>query len=335
MEVIDQLLKFGEPYPALLFTGGDPLMRPDFYDLVEHAKKSGLYVAVAASVTPLLNKTTIARMKGLGVDMMSVSLDGATVSTHDRFRRIRGTWSETIHALQLAREAGLRAQVNTTVMKSNIGELPDIFHLAKQNGAVAWEVFFLIRTGRGASLENPQPWECEEAAHFLFDASRYGIPVRTAEGPHFRRVCIQRQSSDDAPTGKLYERLVARLHNLEGESNSPSSTRLTPTGDGKGIIFIGYDGEVNPSGFLPIRLGKVPQNSLKSIYRTNPMLVALRDSSKLKGRCGRCEYRAICGGSRSRAFAEFRDPLEEDPACTYIPVPNQEGASPLETIQPS
>lgn len=328
MALIDRLLDFGEPHPALLLTGGDPLMRSDLFDLIEHAKALGIYTAVAASATPLLNEASIMRLKELGVDIMSVSLDGASPETHDRIRSIPGTWRETIRVLRMATEAGLRTQVNTTVMKSNINELADIFHIAKEAGAVAWEVFFLIRTGRGESLENPEPWECEEVAHLLFDATRYGIPVRTAEGPHFRRVCMQRQNGDQPPTGRLYERLTARLRNLEGEPSNPPSVRLVRTGDGKGIVFVAHDGEVNPSGFLPISLGRLPRDNLSSIYRLHPLLIALRDPSKLKGRCGRCEYRMICGGSRSRAYAEFRDPLEEDPACPYVPAIGHEEPSP-------
>lgn len=331
--LIDQLLDFGEPYPSLLLTGGDPLMRSDLLELVGHAKDLGIYTALAASVTPLLNQTAITRLKELDVNIMSVSLDGASPYTHDGIRGVPGTWRKTIYALQIAKDAGLRTQVNTTVMKSNISELADIFHLAKENGAVAWEVFFLIRTGRGASLENPEPWECEEVAQFLFEAACYGIPVRTAEGPHFRRVCIQRHEKDELPTGQPYELLTRRLRTLEGEPGSPPPVSFIPTGDGKGIIFVGHDGEVYPSGFLPISVGKLPRDSLSSIYRSNSLLLALRDPSRLKGRCGRCEYRTICGGSRSRAFTEFGDPLEEDPACTYVPVAGQELVSLSETTR--
>jgi len=151
MKLIDQLTEFGEPYPALLLTGGDPLMRQDFFDLVKYAKERGVYVAVAASVTPKLSENAISRMRDLGVDIMSVSLDGASSKTHDKLRGIPGTWQATVDALKLAKELGLRAQVNTTVMRSNIDELADIFHIAKAAGSVAWEVFFLIRTGRGAA----------------------------------------------------------------------------------------------------------------------------------------------------------------------------------------
>jgi radical SAM protein len=310
---------FGEPYPALLLTGGDPLMREDFFDLIERAKDLGIYVAVAASVTPKLNASTISRMTELGVDIMSVSLDGASPETHDRLRGIRGTWSETIQSLRLAKQLGLRAQINTTVMRSNLEELADIFHIVKETGAVAWEVFFLIRTGRGAALEGLDPEECEEVMHFLYDAAHYGVPVRTAEGPNFRRVRIERQNGLAATNGELHRRLGARLQVLEGPPTSPPAMKSTQTRDGKGIVFVAHDGEVYPSGFLPVSAGKVPEEDLGTIYRSSPLFIALRDSSNLKGRCGRCEYKEICGGSRSRAFAEYGDPFEEDPACPYIP----------------
>jgi len=319
MRLIDQLKEFGDPYPALLLTGGDPLMREDFFELIGEAKGLGMYVAVAASVTPRLNASTISRMTDLGVDIMSVSLDGASADTHDRLRGIRGTWGETIQSLHLAKQLGLRTQVNTTVMRSNIDELPDIFHIVKETGAVAWEVFFLIRTGRGAALESLEPFECEEVMHFLFDAAHYGVPVRTAEGPNFRRVRTQRENGHGVPDGELYARLAARLQRLEGPPGGAPLLKLTQTRDGKGIMFVAHNGEVYPSGFLPLSSGKVPENSLREIYRTSSLFLALRDSSQLKGRCGRCEYREICGGSRSRAYAEYQDPLEEDPACAYVP----------------
>ena len=319
LKLIDQLTGFGEPYPALLLTGGDPLMRDDFFDLIERAKGLGIYVAVAASVTPKLNASTISRMTELGVDIMSVSLDGASPETHDRLRGIRGTWSETIQSLRLAKQLGLRTQINTTVMRSNLEELADIFHIVKETGAVAWEVFFLIRTGRGAALECLDAEECEEVMHFLFNAAHYGVPVRTAEGPNFRRVRIEREKGLAPPNGELHRRLGARLQVLEGPPTSPPALKSTHTRDGKGIVFVAHDGDVYPSGFLPVSAGRVPEEDLRTIYRSSPLFIALRDSSNLKGRCGKCEYKEICGGSRSRAFAEYGDPFEEDPACPYIP----------------
>ena len=329
LKLIDQLTGFGEPYPALLLTGGDPLMRDDFFDLIERAKGLGIYVAVAASVTPKLNASTISRMTELGVDIMSVSLDGASPETHDRLRGIRGTWSETIQSLRLAKQLGLRTQINTTVMRSNLEELADIFHIVKETGAVAWEVFFLIRTGRGAALEVLDPEECEEVMHFLYDAAHYGVPVRTAEGPNFRRVRIERQKGLAPPNGKLHRRLSSRLQVLEGPPTSPAALKSTHTRDGKGIVFVAHDGDVYPSGFLPVSAGKVPEEDLRTIYRSSPLFIGLRDSSNLKGRCGKCEYKEICGGSRSRAFAEYGDLFAEDPACPYIPDGSLTDPSPL------
>ncbi len=319
MRLIDQLLEFGEPYPALLLTGGDPLMRADVFDLLRHAKDRGIYTAVAASVTPLLTREKLERMRDLGVEIISVSMDGASAEIHDKIRDIPGTWRATLDAIEMSKTCGVRLQVNTTVMKSNLRDLADIFHLARERGAVAWEVFFLIRTGRGSSLENPEPWECEEVAHFLYDTTRYGIPVRTSEGPHFRRVYLERQKGGAAPPGELYTYLSRRLRELEGEPKTAASLRINATGDGKGIIFIGHDGEVHPSGFLPLSLGNVKETTLKTIYTTHPLLVGMRNPANLKGRCGACEHNVICGGSRSRAWAEFEDPYQEDPACPYAP----------------
>ncbi|MGA2612144.1 MAG: TIGR04053 family radical SAM/SPASM domain-containing protein [Spirochaetia bacterium] len=317
--LIDQVLEFGEPYPALLLTGGDPLMRPDVFDLIRHATSRGIYTAVAASVTPLLGKDRLERMKELGVEVVSVSLDGATAAVHDKIRDIQGTWQATLDAIRAASSCGLRMQVNTTVMKSNLRELADIFHLIRERGAVAWEVFFLVRTGRGSALENPEPFECEEVSQFLYESTQYGIPVRTSEGPHFRRISLQRQENPTPPRGKLYGLLAQRLREMEGEPKNPPAVRLSGTGDGKGIIFVGHDGEVYPSGFLPVPLGNIRRESLKSIYTSHPLLVGIRNPANLKGRCGVCEFAAICGGSRSRAYAEHGDPYQEDPACVYVP----------------
>jgi radical SAM protein len=330
IRLIDQMLEFGEPYPALLLTGGDPLMRPDIFDLIRHAGKRGIYTAVAASVTPLLDRERMERLKDLGVQIISVSLDGATAEVHDRIRSIPGTFDATLKAIHTAAACGMRLQVNTTIMKSNLQDLADIFHLVRERGAVAWEAFFLIRTGRGSSLENPEPWECEEVTHFLYEATRYGIPVRTSEGPHFRRVFIQRQEGGEPPRGELYGRLSGILRRLEGEPRNPPFLRLNATGDGRGIVFVSHSGEVYPSGFLPLSLGNIKEGNLASIYRTHPLLIGIRDPENLKGRCGVCEHKALCGGSRSRAYAEFHDLYQEDPACSYRPAVEKKPQTKLE-----
>lgn len=322
LRLIDQMLEFGEPYPALLLTGGDPLMRPDLFELIEAARKKGIYTAVAASVSPLLDREKMERLRDLDIQIVSVSLDGATAELHDRIRNVPGTFDATIRVIETAAEVGLRLQVNSTIMKSNLEQLADIFHLVRERGAVAWEAFFLIRTGRGSGLESPDPAECEEVTHFLYDATRYGIPVRSSEGPHFRRVFMQRQAGAKPPQGQLYSTLGARLVELLGEARNEPYLRLNATGDGRGILFVSHNGEILPSGFLPLPLGNVKTGNLKEIYTGHPLLRELRDPAKLKGRCGECEYNVICAGSRARAYAEHHDPLQEDPACVYIPSPD-------------
>ncbi|MGA2545409.1 MAG: TIGR04053 family radical SAM/SPASM domain-containing protein [Rectinemataceae bacterium] len=328
LRLIDQILEFGDPYPALLLTGGDPLMRPDIFDLIKHARKQGIYTAVAASVTPLLDRGRMELLRDLGVQIISVSLDGATAAVHDRIRNIPGTFDATLKAIETAAVCGLRLQVNTTVMRSNLRDLADIFHLVRERGAVAWEAFFLIRTGRGSALESPESRECEEVTHFLYDATRYGIPVRTSEGPHFRRVFIQRRSGGEPPRGDLYERLSGRLRELEGGPTGEAFLRLNATGDGRGIVFVSHDGEVYPSGFLALPLGNVKEGNLKSIYTTHPILLGIRDPANLKGRCGACEHKVLCGGSRSRAYAESHDLFQEDPACAYVPSSGEKPGGP-------
>lgn len=316
--LIDQITEFGTPYPALLFTGGDALMRPDLLDLIAYARDLRIYTAVAASVTDLLNEEMISELKNLGVGVVSISLDGSDPRTHDALRGVPGTWKRSLEVLEIAKKIGLRMQINTTVMKSNLTQLSDIFDIALRYGAVAWEVFFLVRTGRGALLENPTPGQIEAVMNFLAIAAGYGLPVRTSEGPQFRRI-IKQHAAGNSSNGILGEFLRKRLEELHGEPKHEVQTRSTATGDGKGVLLVAFDGEINPSGFLPINRGKFPDKSIVDVYRNDFMFRDLRDSSKLKGKCSKCGFRNICGGSRSRAYAELGDPLESDPMCTYEP----------------
>ncbi len=316
LSLIEQVAEFGEPYPAILFTGGDALKRADLFQLISHARELGIYTAVAASVTGLLDRDAMIRLRELDVGAVSLSLDGADPATHDGIRGVLGTWQKTIEALRLAREVGLKVQVNTTVMNSNISQLADIFHIVRREHAVAWEVFFLVRTGRGSALENPNGESTEDVMHFLSYATGYGVPIRTSEGPQFRRVLKQKHFRGYTPSS-VYSNLVSRIRELEGIPQNEVQSHVTSTGDGKGIMFVGYSGEITPSGFLPLNLGKFPQDNIVDVYRHNEMFLRLRDPSNLRGKCGSCEFKNICGGSRSRAYVEFGDLFGPDPICVY------------------
>lgn len=317
-DLIDQVAAFGRPYPILVLTGGDCLMRPDIFDLVGHAARQGVPVALSPSVTPMLTPDMIDKIAGSGVRAVSISLDGALAATHEGVRGIPGHFEATMHAIRELAVTGIDVQVNTTVMRANIAELADIAALVGNSGAQIWEVFFLIQVGRGTAEQEVTPAEHEEICHFLYDAAHYGFIVRTVEGPFFRRIAARRRAGEPAPATPLYAGLSTRLAELLGPPRARPSAHTSPTRDGKGIVFISYDGEVYPAGFLPIGLGNVRQEPLSLIYQDNPILRAIR-AAQFEGRCGQCEYADMCGGSRARAYASSGDPLGEDPACAYQP----------------
>jgi radical SAM protein len=317
-DLIDQVAAFGRPYPILVLTGGDCLLRPDLFELVEHANGLGVPVALSPSVTPQLTPEKIHLMVTSGVKAVSISLDGAVPATHDGVRGIPGHFEDTIKAISALSAAGLTVQVNTTVMRANVSELADVADLISRAGAHIWEVFFLVQVGRGVAADAVSPQEHEEICHFLYDASQHGFIVRTVEAPFFRRVVHRRQEGDPAPTSTLYKALSERLETLMGPAAGRPRAQTASTRDGKGILFVAHDGEINPAGFLPLPLGNVRDQAIATTYRDDPLLRRIRDAD-FTGRCGRCEYADLCGGSRARAFAASGDPLGEDPACPYEP----------------
>jgi len=320
MDMIDQVAGFGRPYPILVLTGGDCLLRPDIFDLVDRAVELGVPVCLSPSVTPMLTPEAIERMVTSGVKAVSLSLDGACAETHDGVRSIPGLFDRTIPAIKALVAAGLTVQINTTVMANNIDELPDIAKIMADTGVHMWEVFFLVHVGRGEATGAVTPEQHEDVCHFLFDASHYGFIVRTVEAPFFRRVVASRRVDAAAvPDTDMYRYLSSRLVDLLGApTGTRASAHTAATRDGKGILFVAHDGEVYPAGFLPMQLGNVRERPLSEIYRDNDVLRDIR-SANFSGRCGVCEFADLCGGSRARAYASTGDALAEDPACIYVP----------------
>jgi AdoMet-dependent heme synthase len=317
---LESLARFERPQPVLIATGGDVLERRDLGALLSRAAELKLPVALAPSVTPLLTDDRLAGLRRAGVKVMSISLDGATAAVHDGVRGVDGHFADTVAAIARLRSHGITVQVNTVVMRRNVEELAAVARIVEESGASIWEVFFLIRVGRGHDVGELTPSENEDVCHFLVDASRYGVVVRTVEGPFFRRVVQMRATGDPvaAARGPLYERLAAQLRAELGEPTSAVRAQTKGTRDGKGIVFVAHDGEIHPSGFLPISLGNVRRDDLVTVYREHPLLRRIR-AAEFGGRCGRCTFRQICGGSRARAFASSGDPLAEDPACAHVP----------------
>ena len=314
MALIDQVAAFGSPPPLLVFTGGDPLMREDLSELIAYASSKGVKSAVAPAVSQNLSHAAMDELKRLGVSSISISLDSSNAELHDSIRRVNGTYARTIEAIEYALRIGLGVQVNTAVMKQNLIELPAIFQLIRSLGVRVWEVFFLIATGRGSNAYDMSPEDYESACNLLYDASQYGVIVRTVEAPFIRRVAMQREEEGLYWTNERYMLMRSDLMLRCGAPTGRSSIMPRGTLDGDGIIFVAHDGVITPGGFLPVALGSIRDSSLASVYKGDRRLFDIRNR-KLSGPCGRCSYRDICGGSRARAFSYGGDMLGSDPAC--------------------
>ncbi|MEO6471937.1 MAG: TIGR04053 family radical SAM/SPASM domain-containing protein, partial [Aeromicrobium sp.] len=305
-------------------TGGDPFERADLPELVAHGSKLGLSVALSPSVTDRLTREVLVELYDAGAKAISLSLDGSSAKTHDAFRGVDGVFDDTMDAAGLVRSVGYRLQINTTVTRSNVHELPQILKTVLDLGTSLWSVFFLVPTGRGELLEPLTADEEEEVLHWLHDVSAF-VAIKATEAPHYRRIAIQRADVDALddifPLGLLRSQL---RHDTEDLLAGQEPKRRHPrapidVNSGRGFAFVDHLGIVYPSGFLPVAVGSVREQSFPEIYRNSPLLQALRDADALGGRCGRCEFRTVCGGSRSHAFAQTGDPLAEDPSCCYQP----------------
>jgi len=294
--LLDDIREFGDGQLVVL-SGGDPLVRDDVVELVEYGTDIGLGMTLTPSGTASLTADALAALSDAGLKRLALSIDGGSADAHDRFRGEPGSFDATVAAAAAAREQGVPLQVNTTVCAETVEQLPAIRDLVADLGAVLWSVFFLVPVGRGRVLTPITPERAESVMEWLYevaDEARFG--VKTTEAPHYRRVAAQQ--SGDGPDGLRRRRGVRA---------------------GKGFAFVSHTGEVYPSGFLPESAGNVREGSVVDIYRDSDLFRSLREEANLKGDCGDCEYRAVCGGSRSRAYAHTGDPLAEDPLCAYEP----------------
>jgi len=299
--LLDEIAGMGTKVCVL--SGGDPLKRVDLLDLVRHGKSRGLRVATIPAATLRLDREAIYALKAAGLDQMALSLDAPTPEAHDRFRGVDGAFEKTMAAVQWAHDVELPVQINSVMSQHNFSEVDQLIELVQQLGIVFWEVFFLVPVGRGANLPVLSAEQYEQVFAKLYPvAQRASFVVKITEAPHFRRYYYEQR--------------------LQGPDGTIGQAPL-PVNAGKGFVFIAYNGEVYPNGFLPLSCGNIRRSPLRTIYRTAPLMQALRDPDRLKGRCGVCEYRAICGGSRSRAYAVTGDPLAEEPCCAYLPAPRR------------
>jgi radical SAM protein with 4Fe4S-binding SPASM domain len=244
-------------------------------------------------------------LKASGAYSLAFSLDGSTAEAHDRIRGVEGSFERTVAAIGWALEADIPIQVNTLVAAETAPDLSNVYRLVTDLGVQRWAPFFLIGIGRGAVLREVSDAEAETLLEWLITCSRNPRPIiKTTEAHHYRRIALQQRREVPA-----------------SDRREPAGRQSWGVRDGVGIIFVSHTGEVYPSGFLPLRVGNVRTDDLVQLYREAPLLQSLRNTDLLKGKCGWCEYRVVCGGSRARAFASSGDPLESDPLCAYQPWP--------------
>jgi radical SAM protein with 4Fe4S-binding SPASM domain len=278
----------------LILTGGDPSRRPDLLELISHASNRGLRVALSPGATPDLLALDFRELREAGVMRLSLSLDGATEADHNAFRGVTRAWRWTMQAVEKLREAGLPFQINSTITAENIGSFDALANVVESLNPAGWTIFLVVPTGRAGVSMLPSAVEIENLFVKLVEISRrVSFEIRTTEGQHFRRVLVQ--------------------------SGAPASQIPPPVNDGKGFVFISHTGEICPSGFLPLVAGNVREDHLLATYRHSPIFTRLRDSGNLKGKCGRCRFNSLCGGSRARAFGLTGDPFSEEPLCSYQP----------------
>ena len=311
--------------PIFIFSGGDALNREDLEELIRHGKRRGLRLGAVPAATPQLTFERIRSLKEAGLDQIAFSLDGPDATTHDAFRGVEGAFAKTLEGVSYAHAVGLPLQINTCFAAWNFPLLEDMVKLVKSLNIAFWEVFFLVPMGRGARMKGLSPKQFEivfERLHHLNEEMPFVIKV--TEAPHYRKFVIQKEIVAEAlgETAGLKERIqhiLARPRGVRG------GIGLAPhaINSGKGFIFVDHIGNVYPSGFVPIVVGNVREEPLEDIYRNSPLLLRLRNRYSLKGKCGRCEFAGICGGSRARAYALTGDVFASDPSCDYVPRPRK------------
>lgn len=304
--LLRQIAAFGGPrLPHLVITGGDPLQRPDLYELIAYGRSLGITLSVTPAGTRRLSRNVIRRFKEAGVNALGLSLDGSDEARHDTFRGEAGSFHWTVKGAKMAFEEGLPVQINTMVTAETVADIPAIYEVIRDLGIVRWALFFLIATGRGAALESVTAAESERFLNRLWQLAREApFPIKTTEAHHYRRIAYLKMARRGLAAEEIARSPVGRGFGIR---------------DGNGIVFVSHTGAVYPSGFLPLAAGNVRKQSLVDLYQHNPLFQSLRDVDQLQGKCGRCEFRAICGGSRARAYAEDCHPMASDPLCLYQP----------------
>jgi len=303
-QLLDQIAEIAKP--IIILTGGEPLLRDDIFDIAAYGTEKGLRMVMAPNGT-LITEEVAQKLMDAGIKRISVSLDGSTPQSHDSFRKVEGAFEGAVNAMKIAQKVGLDFQVNTTITKTNLDQIPKIQELAVKRGAVAHHIFLLVPTGRGKYIVDTEinAAEYEETLNWFYDQrDKTPLDLKATCAPHYYRILRQR-------AGKEGKSVSFNTHGLDAVTRGCLG--------GIGFCFVSHRGDVQPCGFLTADCGNVRQRSFAEIWKDSDVFRALRDYDKLKGKCGTCEFKRVCGGCRARAYEATGDFLTEEPLCSYIP----------------
>lgn len=294
-QIVDSITK--DYLPLLIFSGGEPLLHPDFFSIAAYARNKGLTCALATNAT-LLDESLAQKIKSLDFHRVAVSLDGASKEINDALRT-EGSFLKVLRGIQFLRVQGIALQINTTVTRRNVKEIPAIHNLCLDLGIKAWHIFAFVPVGCGVSIPKEERLSAEEYENFLNEMAdlslRSKIEIKLTCAPHYQRI--------------LFERKI----NFASLLNRGCLA-------GSGVCFISAQGEVYPCGYLPLRAGNILKENFKTIWEDSYLFKTLRSSEYLKGKCKACEYVDLCWGCRARAYASTGDYLSEEPECIYQPL---------------
>ncbi|GAB4353012.1 MAG: heme b synthase [Candidatus Abyssubacteria bacterium] len=301
-KVLDEIASFSDP--IIIFTGGEPLLRRDIFEILRHGQSLGLKMTMAVNGV-LLDEAVARKLLDHGIQRISVSIDGATAQTHDAFRNVPGAFEGAMRGIAAARKVGLPFQINTTITKLNLHEIPDILNLAVELGAVAHHIFLLVPTGRGKELEEQEipPEEYERTLNWFYEQrEKVPLQLKATCAPHYYRILRQRAAKEG-------RRVTFETHGMDAVTRGCLG--------GIAFCFISHVGTLSPCGYLELDCGNVRKEGFRKAWEECPIFRDLRDFSKYEGKCGGCKYVKVCGGCRARAYARTGNYLAEEPYCVY------------------
>jgi AdoMet-dependent heme synthase len=302
--LLDDIASFSKP--VIILTGGEPLLRPDIYDIASYGDRRGLRMVLATNAT-LVTSEIARKMLKAGIQRVSVSIDGLDAGSHDRFRGVPGAFRLSMAGIEAMKKAGMEFQINTTVTKANLSQIEGILNLALQLGAAAHHIFLLVPTGRGKDLADQEitPADYEKTLNWFHEKSlNCPIQLKATCAPHYYRILHQRRKE---------------IPSFAKSSEHPFHTMTRGCMGGSSFCFISHTGQVQPCGYLELDCGQIKENSFADIWKNSGIFKNLRDLQQLKGKCGHCEFIRVCGGCRARAHEITGNYLAEEPFCVYEP----------------